>query len=100
MHVRRHGTNDEAIMSKFGEDLLYINAGFAEKIRRDWESNMNAVGRVAEGADTFDSVQRDMEQLDFPPENINRLHSLFVLARTTELQVPATRLFSEQNYGI
>ena len=87
-------------MSKFGEDLLYINAGFAEKIRREWESNMNTAGRMTEGASTFESVQQDMERLDSPRENIDRLKSLFVLARTTEIQVPATRLYSEQNYGI
>ena len=87
-------------MSKFGEDLLYINAGFAEKIRREWESNMSAADRTMEGASTFESVQQDMERLDSPRENIDRLKSLFVLARTTEIQVPATRLYSEQNYGI
>ncbi|KAL3910598.1 MAG: hypothetical protein SGARI_002045 [Bacillariaceae sp.] len=96
VRVKRHGIEEEQIMSKFGDDLLYVNAGFAEKIRREWESNMNSSG----GASTFDSVQQRMEELDVPSENIERLKSLFVLARTTELQLPATRLFSEQNYGI
>jgi hypothetical protein len=90
----------ETIMSKFGEDLLYINAGFAEKTRREWESGFNTFGRLTGEANTFRNIQSQMEIMNMPSENIDRLKSLYLLARTHEIQYPATRLFSEQNYGM
>lgn len=104
--VKRRNDDDEPILSSFGEDLLYINVGFAEQAREELLSHRNPVSAFLSEANRLHALRRQIESLggdsrpQSPLDNLSRLHSLFYLSQTADVQYPATSLFSQQEYGI
>jgi ketosteroid isomerase-like protein len=98
--VMKRGEDNETVMSTFAEDLLYINVGFAEKHKDDVESETNAISTLLEEATRVRSIEQQVASLGDPADRAQRLVRLFYLARNSDVQYPATRLFSHQEYGL
>jgi hypothetical protein len=87
-------------MSTFGKELLYFNVGFLEQMKEERESATNPVVTVLNEANRLRAIRLQMEELGSSTDAIERMQSLFFLWRNRDVRYPATRLFSEQNYGI
>lgn len=96
----RHGEDSEAIMSSFGEDLLYINVGFAEKLKEEYESESYTVSVSRDHGDRMSSIFRQVVDIGGTQDFVNRFRLLFLQARAQEIRYPATRLHSTQDYGM
>jgi uncharacterized small protein (DUF1192 family) len=88
--VRRRGVSEDVVMSTFGEDLLYFNVGFLE----------DPINALMNEARRLRAIRLQMEELGSSAEAIERLQSLFFLWQNRGVRYPATRLYSEQDYGI
>jgi hypothetical protein len=100
VRVMRRGEDSETVMSTFAEDLLYINVGFAEKLKDGHESETNPVLTLVEEASTVRSIEQQVAHLGGSTDHAQRIIELFFLARYSDVRYPATRLFSRQEYGL
>jgi hypothetical protein len=96
----KRGEEIETVMSTFAEDLLYINVGFAEKLKNDLESERNPVSILLQQASMDWSIKQQVARLGGAPDHAHRIVSLLNLARNSDIRYPATRLFSHQEYGL
>ena len=98
--MMRRGCGSEAIMSTFGEDLLYVNVGFAEKMRRELESETNPVSAMLNDANVVETLEQQVERIGGSHDTVLRLQSLYHVSQNSDVQYPITRLFSQQDYGL
>ncbi|KAG7342110.1 hypothetical protein IV203_007202 [Nitzschia inconspicua] len=98
VRVVRRGEDSERIMSRFGDDLLYINVGLAEKMKDYFESA--AAGSLPRIAPSFRGIRRQVEDIGGSIESAERLYHLFTLVPSSDIHYPATRLSSTQDYGM
>lgn len=94
----RRGEDIEATMSTFGEDLLYINAGFVEELHTALESRIPSSRMTRAYRSRF--IREEVERCGGSHDNGERLFALYLLALNENVEYPATRLSSTQNYGL
>jgi hypothetical protein len=87
---------DESEMSRFGSDLIYLNCGMLEDMKDNGSDviDMRGYGRGVSPAlitDQLRSIRQQMEEISSPPESIERLQALFVLAQSRDISYPAIR---------
>jgi hypothetical protein len=100
VRVVRRGEEEERVMSTFGQELLYVNVGFAEQTKNEMELEANPVSALLDEANRFRDIQQQMQSIGATADNVNRLQSLFFLVQSSDIRYPATRLFSQQDYGL
>ena len=79
-------------MSTFGNELLYLNAGFVEESKDELDADRDPVNSVLGEANRFRAIRNQMEDIGAPAENIQRLQAMFFLAQAREIAYPSTSL--------
>jgi hypothetical protein len=98
VRAKRRGIEEEGEMSRFGQDLLYINVGYVESKKEDTEGGFVERFFREEGS-RLSSIQRQMQELGASLDDIGRVRLLFILD-PQDLRYPVTRLFSQEDYGM
>jgi hypothetical protein len=100
VRVMKRDSDRESVMSTFGQDLLYINVGFADKLKDEIDSDTNPLNTLLVTASRVRTIQEQVARLGGPADHTQRLVGLFYVARNSDVRYPATRLFSQQDYGL
>lgn len=97
VYTQQNHTDSESCMSRFGEDLIYLNCGLLEDLKSN-ESTLNSRGVAYSNlTNRLQSIRRQMEAINAPTESTDRLQAMFLLAYTRDINYPATRTMQAEN---